>query len=260
MLFQMADDFTYIIIGLAVLLIFVVIALILTRKFSKKALRRYFREKGEKSIESDKAFNSLLAVKAITKNYESQGMDVSKVRILIGDADRAMRLDNYGSALDYSERAKKELMELKAKKDEEEKRALEDTEKVGPEELSPTEKEDYQPTTKEVLQKKYPPNYLQAQFTMKMTEDMMARTKVGEKELSEASDLMEKSRACFQSEDFDGALSYSLRCKTILEGPKEDQKTSTMDVVADTGAACSRCRNVGKEGDMFCRRCGNALQ
>jgi hypothetical protein len=258
----MAEDITYIIIGLAVLLIFVVVTLMLTRKFSKKALRRYFKKKGERSIESDKAFNSLLAVKAITKNFDSQGMDVSKVRILIGDADKAMRLDNYSAAIEYSEKAKKELMELKAKKDKEEKKALEDGKKAGPEEIPPTEKGDYQPTTKEMLQKNYPPNYLQAQFTLKMTENMMAHSSVDEASLSEATGLMEKGRECFQNEDYDGALMYHLRCKSLLECPKEDEETPAAEAVpaASTGATCSRCRYIGREGDMFCRRCGNALQ
>jgi hypothetical protein len=258
----MADDITYIIIGLAVLLIFVVVTLMLTRKFSKKALRRYFKERGERSIESDKAFNSLLAVKAITKNYEAKGMDVSKVRILIGDANKAMSLDNYSAALEYSEKAKKELMELKVKKDREEKKVLEDAKKAGPEELAATEKGDYQPTTKEMLQKNYPPNYLQAQFTMKMTEDMMAHSSVDEASLSEATTLMEKGRECFQNEDYDGALMYSLRCKSLLDGPKEDREIPAAEAVpaASTGTTCSNCRYVGRGGDIFCRRCGNALQ
>lgn len=257
---QIDSDTIYIIIGLVVLLIFVVVTLILTRKFSKKRLRRYFKEKGERSLESDKAFNSLLAVKTITKNFESQGMDVGKVKILIGDADKAMGLNNYSSALEYSEKAKKELMEIKAKKDKEEKKALGDAKEAGPDELPPLEKEDYEPTAKEMLQKNYPPNYIQAQFTMKMTEDQMAHSSVDEKALSEATALMEMSRECFQNEDYDGALSYSLRCKALLEGPKEEQETSTTDAAAGTSTTCGRCRYIGKEGDMFCRRCGNALQ
>ncbi len=255
----MADDITYIIIGLAVLLIFVVVTLMLTRKFSKKALRRYFKEKGERSMESDKAFNSLLAVKAITKNYEAQGMDASKVRILIGDADKAMRLSNYSSALEYAEKAKTELMELKAKKDLQEKGAQEDAKKAGPEVLPATDREDYEPTAKEMLQKNYPPNYLQAQFTMKMTEDMMAHSAVDENSLREATGLMEKGRECFQNEDYDGALMYSLRCKSLLDRPEEGPEISEPEGAMASGAACGRCRYIGREGDVFCRRCGNPL-
>ena len=75
-------------------------------------------------------------------------------------------------------------------------------------------------------------------------------------DLREADDLICRSKALFDGEDYDGALSCSLKCKKLLEA-RSGAPPPTMD--SGGGSACPRCGQAGRPGDGFCRRCGSSL-
>jgi hypothetical protein len=258
---QLDSETSTLIIGLVVLLIFVVVILALTRKFSKKALRRWFRKRGERSIDADKAYNSLLAVKTISKSFESQGIDVSPVKKLIREAEAAISLDDNKSAIEYAEKAKELLSELRAKAKKEEDVPFEEGKKAGEATdlasvLKSQESGEYTPTTKEMLQRKYPPNFLQARFTIRMAENLLASAKGEDPSLVTARSLLDESKRCFEEKDYDGALRHSLHCKRILEGKDEEQASSTK---SEMEPKCPRCGHPRRPQDVFCRKCGASL-
>lgn len=259
------NDTILLIVLLSLLLIIVIVVLILTRKFSKKALRPWLAKRGKTSYESDKAYNSLVAIRAISKNFEGQGMDVSEVKKLIVQAEGAMELKDFSSALEICERAKERLREIKSTKDQKEEAAGRKVYVPKTEELDSTADKSYQPTPKEMLQKKYPPNFVEAKFTMGLSEKLLNDSKNKGVTSSEAESILEKSKRCFESEDYEGALRFSLECKRILESGQlerievkpEPEKLEPEEIPA---LECQRCKKIATRGDVFCRRCGNKLK
>ncbi len=258
MVFQVDPETISIIAFLGLLLVVVILILVLTRRYSKKALRRWMVEKGDRSLKSDKAYNTLLAVKTVAKTFEGQGMDVGSVKPLIADAESEMELKNYSSSMELADKAKNILIELKSKRDKKEKEGVKsETEEIDVNDLKFPPKEEYKPTTKEVLQKKYPPNYFQAKFTMGVVEKRLSESDLGQEIVSEAGALMEQGKQSFESEDFDGALVYFNRSKRLLEGEKVDAPSNVPKLKEKLN--CPRCKYEAMENDLFCRRCGHKL-
>lgn len=251
--------------GLGLLLIIIVVVLALTRKFSKKALRPWLARREKASYESDKAYNSMVAVRAISKNFEDQGIDVSEIKKLIVQAEGAMELKDYASTLEICERIKEHLRRIKSKKDQKDDAAGRKVYVPKTEELDSSSDRSYQPTTKEMLQKKFPPNFVEAKFTIGLSEKLLNDSKNKGHTSSEAISILEKSKRCFETEDYEGALRFSLECKRILENGRiesieaksEPEKLEPEEIPV---LECQRCKKMAKRDDVFCRRCGNKLK
>ncbi|MCK5547425.1 MAG: hypothetical protein KAI64_00310, partial [Thermoplasmata archaeon] len=208
------------IVGLGILLVFVVVILIMTRRFSKKSLRRYLSQKGDIKLESDKAYNSVTAVRAISESFDRQGVDVSSVKKIIGEAKKEMNLKNYSTAIELAERAKEKLVELKktkerAEREEGESKAVD----LEADDFESSSEDEQELTAKETLQKKYPPNFIQSKFTIGVVEDLVKKSN-DRKVLDEAEPLLKESKDCFQREEYDRALQLSLQCRKRLEDKK----------------------------------------
>jgi hypothetical protein len=269
---QILDSETIkIIVLFAFLLILALLVIVITRRFSKKAMRTWLKDKGDQSHESDKAFNSLLAVKVISKNFEGQGLDVTPVKKLIEDSERKMKMKNYDASIETTETAKAILMELKAKKDS----AGPDLDRpgdadIGPTELTQTElaqtelaasaKDDHSLTAKEMIQKRYPQSFLQSKFTIGLAESLLESSRGRDLPLEEAKSLLEKSKDCFNNEDYENALQYSIQCKRLLEGESVEPPVQGPTHEAIEKHECPQCKHEAKERDVFCRRCGYELK
>lgn len=259
MAFSLDPETTRIIILLALLLVFVVVILILTRKYSKKPLRRWLRSREDRILKSDKAFNTLQAVKIISKNFEGQGIDIRSVKGIIESAEVEMEFKNYTSAIELAERAKTLLIELKSKKDrEEDKPAESKPHEIDEKDFEPSAKESYEPTAKEMLHRKYPPNFVESKFTMGVAEEMLRNSK--DKDITrEAKTLLEQSRHCFEIEDYGGALNYSVQCKKLLERAGIEASREPIQKMKEK-LECPQCKFEANEYDIFCRKCGYKLK
>jgi hypothetical protein len=269
---QILDSETIkIVVLFAFLLIIALLVIVITRRFSKKAMRRYLKDKGDTTHESDKAFNSILAVKVISKNFEGQGLDITQVKKLIEESEREMKMKNYETSIGITENAKSILMELKAKEDS----AGPDSDRpggaeIGPSDLTPAElaqnelaasaKDDHSLTPKEMIQKRYPQSFLQSKFTIGLAESLVEKSSVSGVQLEEARSLLEKSKRCFEDEDFENALQYSIQCKRLLEGERVEPPVQEPSHQSAEKLECPQCKHEAKEKDMFCRRCGYELK
>jgi len=247
------------IILFALVLVLVVVVLVLTRKFSKKALRGWLKNREDRVMKSDKAFNTLQAVKIISKNFEGQGIDVSSVKGIIEAAENEMELKNYTSTIELTERAKVRLIELKSKKDrEEDKQPEPKPHEIDAKDFEPSGKEGYEPTAKEMLHKKYPQNFLESKFTIGVAEEMLRNSK--DKDVTrEAKTLLEQSKHCFEIEDYGSALRYSVQCKKLLEGAGIEVAREPLQKMKEK-LECPQCKYEANEYDIFCRKCGYKLK
>lgn len=259
MAISLDDETTQLIILFALLLVFIVVILILTRKYSKKPLRRWLKSREDRVLKSDKAFNTLQAVKIISKNFEGQGIDVRSVKGIIEGAEVEMELKNYTSTIELAERAKALLIELKSKKDrEEDKQPEPKPHEIDAKDFEPSRKEGYEPTAKEMLHKKYPQNYFESKFTIGVAEEMLRNSK--DKDVtSEAKTLLEQSKYCFEIEDYAGALRYSAQCKKLLEGAGIEAVREPIQKMKEK-LECPKCKYESNEYDIFCRKCGIKLK
>jgi len=176
-----------------------------------------------------------------------------------------MELKDFSSALEICERAKERLRAMKAKKDQKDEAAGRKVYVPKATDIDSTTDKSYQPTPKEMLQKKYPPNFVEAKFTIGLSEKLLNDSKKKGVTSGEAESILEKSKHCFETEDYEGALKYSLECKRILEsGRLETIEVKPVPAKLEpeeiSALECQRCKKIAKRGDVFCRRCGNKLK
>lgn len=259
------DTTTLIIIFVLLIVCLAALTYIELRYLRKAAKGRRIRAAQSADL-PDRAHNAILTSKAISQNLGASGVASAQADDLVREAEMAYRSQDYRVVIDLTDRAKSIMKGEKARQD-----------KMG--DLSRLKKSadaGSETTTKEQLQKKLPPNYMQARFTISLAEERIQVARSAGRDTAQAEGLLRTARTTFDSKDYDGALKLAVRYRRLADGEAVPEPTAT--VAAPPGTAvgpppgsagvpppgtpappvrkCASCGADLKADDGFCRKCG----
>lgn len=219
-----------------------------------RLIRSRRRKKEARGDLPDRAHNVLLSVKAIADAVGRAGVRSLEADDLIREAEKAFESRNYRVSVELAERAKAVLRQEKSQY-----QAKGDLTKLDSTKVSG----DVAPTTKEKLTKELPPNFMQAQFSMKLARDEIEGARSRGQDVREAERALSEVQAMFDAKDYNGALSQSSRVRRSLEGKAAGlppiPATSPVPVSSVSTPKSRRCPSCGADvpnEDAFCRKCG----
>lgn len=241
------------------------------RYLRKSAKGRRVRSAKRSDDLSDDAHNAMVTTKAIVATMDRAGVRSEEVDGMMREAQMALDRHNYRVAVELTTRAKDRLMTLRK-----ERQAKGDL--AGLDAASPAAAES-EPTTKERLQKDFPPNMLQAKFTLSLAESSIDTGRSAGRDVGTAQTLLADARSRYDAQDYDGALAgartadRSARGETVsVPAPSPKPTAPPTEALAPTAAAapaaarpvpagsvCSSCGAPMKAGDAFCRKCGTQV-
>jgi predicted nucleic acid-binding Zn ribbon protein len=229
---------------------------------SSKARRIRAVKRGEEL--PDEANNALLTTRAIIGTMaERNGIHSKEVESLLNEAQMAYDRHNYRVTLDLTTKAKERLIALKSAQ-----ASKGDLAKL--EIPSPANTADAEPTTKERLQKDFPPNLLQARFSISMAESSIEDGRTAGRNVDQAETLLASAKSRYEAQDFNGALSAARLADKSAKGaaiqfPPPAAVTPTVTAPEPAtfssgsspgGSTCPLCGAAIRPGDAFCRKCG----
>lgn len=258
---------------MTVALVVLVVLMIAVTWFELRYLRRSSKARRVRAAKrpdqlSDEAHNAMVTTKAIVSTMERAGIRSEDVDGLMQEAQMALDRRNHRVAIDLTTRARERLMALKK-----ERQAKGDLALVDNPSASEAEAE---PTTKERLQKDFPPNMLQAKFSISMAESSIDAGRSAGRDVVQAQTLLADARSRFDAQDFDAALTVARNAERVASGeaanpavpsapPSAAEAATSVPPAGATpptprpipaGSKCSSCGTPMKEGDAFCRKCG----
>jgi predicted RNA-binding Zn-ribbon protein involved in translation (DUF1610 family) len=249
----MADD----VVTVAVVLLLVALGIatfLETRYLRKKMKNRRVRTAKRDDEIQDNAHNAIITTKAILSSLQRQGIRSEEADAWIQEAQKANARHNYRVAMDLTAKAKERLLALKASQASKGDLAKLDRLATG---ASTDEM-----TTKEMLQKEIPPFMLQSKFSIEVAGTAVEQGRLGGRDVSQATELLESAKTRFDAKDYTAALSIARQSKRSATGEHVDVSvpvptspaTSTPD-----GRPCPSCGATLAADDMFCRKCGKRL-
>lgn len=254
-------------------LVVLVILMIGVTWFELRYLRKSSKARRVRSAKrpdelSDDAHNAMVTTKAIVSTMEHAGIRSEDVDGLMREAQLALGRRNYRVAIDLTTRAKERLMTIKKERQAKGDLALVDN--------PPASGAEAEPTTKERLQKDFPPNMLQAKFSISVAESSIDVGRAAGRDVAQAQTLLADARSRYDAQDFGGALTVARNAERIARGEAASTVVSSTSpspapaaapgpsaataspapMPIPAGSKCSSCGAPMKEGDAFCRKCG----
>lgn len=265
------------------------------------------RAKSSRKIElrKDEAHNAILTCRSVMNVLERQGSDVSEARTLVNKARTHMDRGEHEIAIELCERAREELTNARSsarpaeapRRTRVQKDAVESVAEdiISSPRAVPAE-DTYQGAKLEI---QGGPNYLVAKFELNTAKEELAKAKDDGREVSEASRMLKKAQAEFDSGNYSKALSMAVKAKKAAspqaceetiplrkvqksEPPSaevEGEAGDVVDVCSSCGSdldsedsfcgscgtkrmkerICPSCGRVASENDRFCRKCGTKV-
>ena len=240
--------------GIVVLLIVLVVITFLELKYLRKAMQKRRMRVATTSDLPDSAHNAILTSKAISRTLANSGAFTDGADAVIREAEAAYRSRDYRVVLELTDRAKGILQTEKARH-----ASLGDLARLQRIGSSGSTDE----TTKELLQKEYPPNYLQAKFTIALAEERIQVARQDGRATNDADGLLRSARDRFDAEDYAAALRLGVQSRKSADGEVLASPAVEAPVAAPTEAGLRKtCRKCGAElrgADAFCRKCGTPV-
>lgn len=227
---------------------------------------RYFRSKRknrvDKKIMQDDAYNSIQTTKAVAEALKARGRTSKEANLLIIEAEAALERGNHQYALESINKAK-EL--LKSAKEEKADPVAQIVSKVG---VKSGEEKCEVPFQEA---RKLPKNYLESKFMICSVRDILEHSGAKGKNAVVEENLKQADES-FQKEDYTEALKLALRAKRALDGGADSIGPIESKLqIKDTGVerlppqpkslhepskSCVRCGSSLTEEDVYCRKCG----
>lgn len=245
---------------IGIIVVVIVVTFIETRLLRKSMKARRVRAAKRVDELPDDAHNALVTARAILATLEKGGVRSEEAAQMLRDAQSAYARQNYRVVLDLTSKAKTRLMELKAKQS-----AQGDLAKL---EGSPPAGDE--PTTKEVLQKEYPPNFLQSRFALELARSSVEGAKAAGRDAAQAETLLARAQGRFDAKDYAAALAVARQAQRSADsGPIEGlvippetpapPPASAPAAPPSAGLACVSCGAALASDDVFCRKCGTRV-
>ncbi|HEY7588899.1 MAG TPA: zinc ribbon domain-containing protein [Thermoplasmata archaeon] len=255
----MADGIDLTTIIIVVLVIIMTIVVWFELRYLRKSNRNRRGRAAKRAQElPDEAHNALITTRAIVSTLaDRSGIENEEVTGLMREAQMAYDRRNYRVTIELTTKAKERLMVLKGQH-----AAKGDLAKLESIPAGGTASEE--PTTKELLQRDFPPNMLQARFSISMAESSVEGGRVAGRDTSQAETLLSAAKARYDAKDYSGALTVARQAErsaageTIVVSIPSAPAPPVPPVPADVpeSEACSSCGAPMREGDIFCRKCG----
>lgn len=236
---------------LAVVIIAAVVALLELR-----FLKGRKQVKVDTAIERDDAYNAVSTTRAVADSLRQNGRDTTEADILIYKAENAYDRREFLNAIELAGRARSTLMTCKEK------------DLISMPEPSPAKAEMQEVPSTQV--RKLPANSLESKFMIDSVRDMVPDA--CDEARVEATACIDRAQACYDSEDYNGALREAMKAKRLLTPSvpaAEKSRPSTViklaspkiPPAADPAAiSCPSCHVDALPDDVFCRKCGTRLQ
>jgi len=237
---------------IAVMTIAVVVGLL-----ELKYLRGRRQTKVDAAIERDDAYNAVSTTRAVADSLRQNGRDTTEADVLIYKAETAYDRREFLSATELAGKAKKVLLTCKEK------------DLISMPSPAPAKEESTEVPSS--LVKKMPANCLESRFMIDSVRGMTS----GADEKAEAESCLARAQACYEAEDYNGALSEAMKARRLLTPcPPAGEKSYPSAVVrlppperssanvASSPATrlCPACHVETSPDDDFCRKCGTRLE
>jgi len=261
------------VILIAIFIVFAAIAIAVYYYLEKTKSQRLNRIRKKKHMSpQNEAYNKMKRTKGITKMMKRKGKDTKNAEQLVERAEEVLDKGDLATAEKLVDKATEKLpknsLEVgEMEKDEKTKKGytIDELDEIEFEESEEAKKRREELEKQKEKLMSLPKNYLESKFQMKLVKEM-----IEEEDNQEANEYYRKAEKCFESEDYDGALKYSVRCKKVIEGkdagliPKlslDKNKDATEHVEEDTVTLkkCPDCGLEGKKDENFCPKCGIEL-
>ncbi|MDW5563007.1 MAG: hypothetical protein SA339_07250 [Methanomassiliicoccus sp.] len=221
-------------------------------------LRGRKQVKMDAAIERDDAYNAVCTTKAVAESLRQNGRDTTEADLLIYKAQSAYERREFLDATDMAKRARNILMNCKEK----------DLISMPSPDPVKAGKESIEVPANQV--KKMPANYLESKFIIDSVRDGIPGA--CDEAKVESTLCLDRAQACFDAEDYDGALKEAMKAKRLLApiapaAGKSYPSTvvklappTKIPVAEGPGIrCCPSCRIEALPDDMFCRKCGTRL-
>lgn len=210
--------------------------------------------KVDAAVERDDAYNAVSTTRAVADSLRQNGRDTTEADILIYKAEGAYDRREFLDAIEMADRARKVLMTCKEK------------DLISMPIPAPAKEESTEVPSNEV--RKLPANYLESKFMIDSVRDSVPSA--CDEVRAEAFGCLDRAQACFDSEDYGGALKEAMRARRLLTPPAPaTQKSYPATVVklpppktlpAVSARSCPSCSADLLPDDVFCRKCGTRLK
>ena len=242
------DERTKTILMVAILIIFFIalgFECLWIRKRRKERLKN-LRE----GVGKDDAHNAIVTTRNLIRVFSERGVNTAKAESILIMASHHLEDRDFPGAKRYADMARKALMEAKKEHDvAAEQREGEDEVKVpsaGGEtqrpissvlkdyEINPPEDDDPAAMTytgTKLLTEKFPPNYLEARFTMTSAREMISDAEGRGEDMSLARHFLKKAEGHFDAGRLTDSLSFAAKAKKAVEGAEILVKQSEMDEI-----------------------------
>ena len=248
------DDNTKLLLLLAISIMFIIVILFEVRTIQNKRLERL--KEGKHRTGREDAHNAISTTRNLIRVFSGRGVNTAKAESILIMARQHLDDRDFSGAKRYADMARKALMEAKKIHDKaalnEEREGEEDAvviegggEKRGmteaPNPISeeydvniPEEAEDSAALTytgTKLLTEKFPPNYLEARFTITSAEEMISDAEKLGKDMGLARHFLEKAAAHFDAGRLGESLACAVKSKKAVEGKEILVKQSEMDEI-----------------------------
>ena len=248
------DDNTKLLLLLALAVISIVVILFEVRTIQKKRLERLKNSKHRTGRED--AHNAISTTKNLIRVFSGRGVNTAKAESILIMARQHLDDRDFSGAKRYADMAKRALMEAKRIYDEaavneetegeegavaiagdEEKREVTEAPPPVSEEYDvniPEEAEDSAALTytgTKLLTEKFPPNYLEARFTMTSAEEMISDAEELGKDMGLARHFLKRAAAHFDAGRLSESLACAVKSRKAVEGREILVKQSEMDEI-----------------------------
>ena len=245
------DDNTKLLLLLAISIVAIIVILFEVRTIQRKRLERL--RNGKRRTGREDAHNAISTTKNLIRVFSGRGVNTAKAESILIMARQHLDDRDFSGAKRYADAAKKALMEAKKEHDEtalaEETESEEDAVAIADSkesmEESPPISEEYDVNIPEdaedsaaltytgtkLLTEKFPPNYLEARFTMTSAEEMISDAEELGKDMGLARHFLERAAAHFDAGRLSEALACAVKSRKAVEGEEILVKQSEMDEI-----------------------------
>jgi hypothetical protein len=218
-------------------------------------LRGRKQVKVDTALERDDAYNAVTTTRAVAESLRQNGRDTTEADVLIYKAENAYDRREFLNAIELADRARSVLMTCKEK------------DLTSMPEPPPAMTESQEVPSSQL--RKLPPNCLESKFMIGSVRDMIPTA--CDEVRAEASACLERAQACYDDEDYTGALREAMRAKRLLtpSAPAAGKSASPTVIklappktsaVEHAPRSCPSCHIEISPDDVFCRKCGERLR
>lgn len=224
-----------------------------------KYLRGRKQVKVDAAIERDDAYNAVSTTKAVAESLRQNGRDTTEADVLIYKAENAYDRREFLNAIELAGRARSVLMSCKV------------NDLVSMPAPEPAKERDESAEVPSNQIRKMPQNYLESKFMIDSVRDLVPADE--SEENREACGCLDRAQACFDAEDYGGALGEAMKAKRLLMPCALAAERSYPPAVVKLGPPktppsagdppgtmrCPSCQVEVSPDDAFCRKCGARL-